>query len=179
MAFMILFSRTQHGHHPGQVAKGGARSRIGREPFTGAVGAFGRAERVLKIFEDLGLENFRDFADFRLLVGGDQRFHLGDVIARHRRQQIMADPFPDRASEPRRMRPQLSCSGAPSTSIGSSGAKKCRDGLATRWFVCPPLRNSARNLSSTGAAPGIDVPQTSMRRLLRACGVNCPRYSPI
>ena len=36
------------------------------------------------------------------------------------------------ASEPRRMRPELSCSGAPSTSSDSTGPKKYRDGLATR-----------------------------------------------
>ena len=87
---------SQHDYDLGQVAKDRTRSRVGCELGAGAIGAFRESERVLEILVDLGLEGCRDFADLRLIVGGDQRPHLGGIVARHRRQQVVADPFPNR-----------------------------------------------------------------------------------
>jgi hypothetical protein len=73
------------------------RSRIHRELGAGLVGALRRVQRALEIFDDLGLEYGGFLAGFLLIIGGDQLIYLFDVVARHGRQQVAADPIPDRS----------------------------------------------------------------------------------
>jgi hypothetical protein len=61
------------------------------------ISAIRRAERILERFDDLGLESGGDPQGAALIVGGDQLVDLLRIVARHRRQQIPADPFPDRS----------------------------------------------------------------------------------
>jgi len=79
-------------------------------------------------------------------------------------------------SEPRAIRPELACSGAPSISRSSTGAKKYREGLLARVWGDPSLPSSARSRAWISADPGMSTPQCSSRssslsRQLRDSGV--------
>src|SRR5260370_8578824 len=73
------------------------RSRIGREYDAGLIGALRGAKCALDRFDDLGLERRDNLLDLSLIVGSDQLVYRLDIVARHRPQQIPADPFPDRS----------------------------------------------------------------------------------
>jgi hypothetical protein len=85
----------QHAEHLGEIVKGRPRSRIGRKVGAGALGAVEGGERAFQIFEGLALECSDDPLRFVQVPGGDQAIHLLGVVARHGRQMVLTDRFPD------------------------------------------------------------------------------------
>ena len=83
--FRQRIAGAQHAQHPGQVAIGRVRSRIGGELDAGLIGAIRRAERAFDGFDDLGLESGGNSQGTALIVGGDQFVDLLDIVAHHRR----------------------------------------------------------------------------------------------
>ncbi len=88
------------------------------------LGGIGSGERVFEIFANLVLERGGNLSCFARIIGGQRLLHGVGIVARHRRQQILLDPFQIGASEPRAILPKFARGGACSVSIGSSGWKK-------------------------------------------------------
>ena len=143
-------TRAQHAHHLGEVVIGRMRGRVGCELGAGLPDAFGRAERIFEIFYDLGLERGGCLAKVFLLVGGGQLVDLLDIVAGHRRQQVAADPFPDRRQRAARDPAGIFVLGRAVDEHRLQRRKKIPCGIAGAT-----LTGSVR--AEFGAQPGLDV----------------------